>query len=267
MPCLAVGLSLLAPRAGAQLLATSARQQSGGSLRFLAHYQGVSGQTLNFSVNDSGSCSSQNGVSFPCGQAGDYEAEGSGSGGIVRLIWQPGERFQYYATYGVGDYSLKVPSATVTNVLTGDRLGQTFGAGLKASIVPDTVVTPAIALDVSAARSQYDFNRRFPGGTPGANNNISQRLTLMTYQVAVESSHLFTISDSWKLEPYGGLKWVRVQADLKDLTDGSHAGGKQDTATPFLGLRVPAGEKEAFFAEASFVGGLQYGAGLEIRFK
>lgn len=242
-------------------------------MKFLAYYQGVSDQTLNFSVNGSGTCATPLGVTFSCGQSGDVEAKGSGGSAMMKVIWQPWERFQYYAMYGLGNYSLSVPSATVTNSLTGDTLGQTFGAGVKASIVPDTIVaadglpTPAISLDLSVARSDYKFNRRFPGGTPGQNNNIDQRLSLMTYQFAVETSHLFTVDERWKLEPYGGVKWTRVQADLKDLVDGSHSGGKQDTVTPFVGLRVPVEEHEAFFAEASFIDGYHYGAGLELRFK
>ncbi len=270
---MALVFAFAARMASAQVLATTARQASSGSLKFLVYYQGVQDQTLNFAVNGGGNCSTPNGVSFSCGQSGAVEAKGSGGAAMMKLVYQPWERFQYYAMYGVGDYSLSVPSATVANSLTGDALGQIFGFGLKASIVPDTIVaadglpTPAIALDASLTRSLYNFNRRFPGGTPGANNNIDQRLGLMTYQFAVEASHLFVLDENWKLEPYGGVKWIRVQSDLKDLVDGSHAGGAQDTVTPFLGLRVPVEDHEAFFAEASFIDGYHYGAGLELRFK
>jgi hypothetical protein len=256
--------------AQAQILATSARQLTTGSLKFLTYYQGVQDQALNFTVNDSGPCSTPTGVTFSCGQSGHIPVKGSGGAGVLKIIWQPWERFQYYATYGVGEYSLSVPSATVTNVLTGDSRGQMYGFGMKASIVPDTIVTPAIAIDVSMVRSLYNFTRRSPGGVPGASNSITQRLELMTYQFAVQSSHLFSFDLdqlSLKIEPYGGIKWTRVQSDLKDLVDGSHAGGQQDTVTPFLGLRLPVAERESFFAEATFVNGYHYGAGLELRFK
>ena len=268
-----LALACLARAAGAQLLATTARQSSSGSLKFLGYYQGVQNQTLNFNTNDSGTCKAPGGASFACGQGGTTEAKGDGGAGMLKIVYQPWERFQYYAMYGVGDYSLAVPSTTVTNVLTGDSLGQIYGFGFKASIVPDTIVaaeglpSPAISLDASVARSLYNFNRRFPGGAPGLNNNIDQRLTLMTYQFAVEASHLFSVDANWKLEPYGGVKWTRVQSDLKDLGDGSHAGGQTDTVSPFLGLRVPVEGHEAFFAEASFVDGYHYGGGLELRFK
>lgn len=269
----AIGLASAVSAGHAQILGTTARQASSGSLKFLAYYQGAQDQTLRFTVNDSGTCSASNGVAFSCGQAGDIDAKGSGGAAAMKILWQPWERFQYYGMFSAGDYSVRVPSATITNLLTGDTRGLTYGVGIKASVVPDTIVavdglpTPAIALDLSIARSLYDFNRRSPGGTPGASNSINQRLELMTYQFAVESSHMFVVDEHVKLEPYGGMKWTRVQTDLKDLVDGSHAGGQKDSVSPFFGFRVATGEHEALFAEASFVDGYHYGAGLELRFK
>ena len=126
-----------------------------------------------------------------------------------------------------------------------------------------------------------------PATGPSA-QNIDQRLDLMQYQVAVEASHVFTLQDAdakadekeaemaglaaltgqgFKLEPYGGVKWVRIQSDLKDLSDGSHTGGQQDTVTPFLGLRIPFSKNEGLFAEAQFVGGYAYAGGMELRFR
>lgn len=267
---LSVILSFAALPAAAQISGLTARQASKGSLKFLAYYQGVADQDLNFSVSNSGVCSAappSGAVAFPCNSTGDVETKGSGGAGMMKIAWQAAERFALYAHVGTGDYSIKVPSTTAENTISGDKLGLLYGAGLKASIVPDTIVNPAIALDLSITRSHYNFNRITPGGTPGINNGYSTRLTLMTYQVAVETSHLFTLDENWKLEPYGGVKWTRVQADLKDLASGVHAGGQKDTGTPFLGLRVPAEERFAFFGEASFMGGTHYGGGLELRFK
>ncbi|UPT73937.1 MAG: autotransporter outer membrane beta-barrel domain-containing protein [Elusimicrobiota bacterium] len=255
--------------AAAQILGTTARQSPSGSLKFLAYYQGVSDQNLNFSVDSSARCNAAppSAASFPCASSTDVETKGSGGAGLVKIVWQAAERFALYATVGTGDYSIKVPSTTASNVISGDKNGIIYGAGLKASIVPDTIVNPAIALDLGITRSHYNFNRINPGGTPGIGNGFSQSLDLTTYQVAVETSHLFEIDSNWKLEPYGGVLWRRVQADLKDLAGGGHAGGHKDTGTPFLGLRIPAEDRIAFFAEASFVDGTQYGGGLELRFK
>jgi len=268
---LAAALTCSASWAGAQILATTARQSSSGSLKILGYYQGVQDQTLKFNTNSSGLCTSGT-ASFPCGQGTETDTTGKGGAGMVKIIWQPWERFQYYGMVGAGDYTLSVPSNTVTNVLNGDNVGLIYGFGLKASVVPDTIVaaeglpSPAIAIDASITQSRYHFNKSFPGGTP-AGGDIDERLTMTAYSVAVEASHLFTLDQFWKLEPYGGVKWTRVDADLKDLGSGSHAGGMTDTVTPFLGLRAPIEDHEAFFAEATFVDGYHYGGGMELRFK
>lgn len=243
----------------------------------MAYYQGTQEQTVSFSVTGDQGCASPNAVSFSCGQGGDVEAEGNGGAGMIKLLYQPWESLQYYAGFGVGDYSLRVPSATVVNTLSGDSPGLTYTAGIRAVIVPDTDFNPAVAVDLSLTHSRYKLNRRFPGGTPGQNNRINQALDFLQYQVAVTASHLFTIvekerltaaplKNGFKIEPYGGVKWTRLEATLKDLTDGSEAAGRQDTASPFLGVRLPIYENEGLFAEASFINGYQYAAGLEIRF-
>ena len=251
------------------MLGTSARQLPAGSLKLLGYYQGIQDQSLNFSLQGAGACTAQSptNVGFACSQAGEVEVEGSGGSGVVKLVYQPWDGLQYYASLGVGDYSLSVPSTTITNKLTGDNPGLALTVGARAVIYPDTIVTPAVALDASVTKSRYSYNRRFPGGAPGLDNRINQRLDFWQYQFAVESSHLFTFEERYKVEPYGGVKWVRTQTDLHDLQDGSHAGGQKDTVTPFLGVRVPVFEHEGLFAEASFIGGYQYAAGMEIRFK
>jgi len=249
----------------AQILGTSARQQSQGSLKLLMYYQGTQSQNLNFKLTGGGVCSAQSGgATFACNQNGNTEARGSGGAAMFKIIYQPWEGLQYYASFGMGDYSLQIPSAAVVNRLTGDSPGVIGTAGIRAVVYPDTIVTPAIAFDASITRSYYRFNQISSDASGAA---VEQRLNLMQYQLALEASHVFMVEGFWKIEPYGGVKWVRVQSDLKDAISGGHAGGQQDETTPFLGIRIPAYENEILFAEASFIGGYQYAGGLELRFK
>jgi hypothetical protein len=160
----------------------------------------------------------------------------------------------------------------VVNSLSGDRPGYLYGMGVRALLWPDTEVkdafiVPALAVDGSAGFQRYYFNDLQPaqGASVGG---IDQRLDLLHLQLALETSHLFKFEGTrWALEPYGGLKWIRTEARLKDLRGGGRIGGMQDTVTPFLGLGVTPYENESFFAEASFVNGIQYAAGLNVRFK
>ncbi|MEK7656513.1 MAG: hypothetical protein AAB412_02035 [Elusimicrobiota bacterium] len=255
--------------AWAQALGTSSAQLKPGSWKALVYYQGVRDQALGFAMTGSGVCiaSAASSVSFPCGSTGETKAEGSGGAVLLKLIFQPHEGFQYYLSAGAGDYSLRVASVSVVNSLTGDRPGFLYGAGVKAVLMADTLTAPGVALDANLSWQRYYFNELQPGRT-AAQTQIDQRLDLMQTQVAVEAGHLFKpLGWSVGVEPYGGLKWVRSQAWLKDLGGGGRVGGMKDAVTPFLGVELPIYEKEGLFAEVSFLGGIQYAAGLNIRFK
>lgn len=261
-----LGVLFFVSMASAQMLGTSARQLAPGSLKLLTYYQGVQDQAVRFAVRGTGSCTTAapSGLPFPCNQAGEIDAEGSGAMAFVKAVYQPWEILQYYGAFGAGEYTLRIPGQST---LTGDDLGMTGTLGLRATIYPDTIVTPGIALDASVSNTRFDFNRSEPAGGAGAQNKINQTLDLRQFQFAVEAGKQFSI-EQIKLEPYGGLKWIRTQSDLLDRQDGSHAGGRLDTVTPFLGVRVLAFEREAFFLEAaSVLRGYVYGGGLELKFK
>ena len=101
--------------------------------------------------------------------------------------------------------------------------------------------------------------------TPAA-VNVKDRLDLMRLQLALEASRRFDFGGRWKVEPYGGLKWVRTQAWLKDLDSGNRFGGIEDAVKPFAGVSLPFSDNENLFAEAAVLKGYEYAAGLAVRF-
>ena len=264
-----VGSLFLAGAAGAQTLGTSSRQMSAGSLKALVYYQGVNGQDLTFSVTGDGTCSGAppSAATFPCSSTGKVSGEGDGGAMVLKLIYQPHESLQYYLSAGAGNYSLRVASVTAVNSLTGDRPGYLYSAGFKAVLWPDTPVTPSVALDAGFGWQRYYFNEFQPDRSAGR-GQIDQKLDLWLTHIALQAGHLFK-PDDWRfgIEPYGGLKWTRAQAWLKDLRGGGRVGGIEDTLSPFIGLQLPVFEKEGLFAEASFLGGVRYAAGLSVKFK
>lgn len=262
---IALFASLWAVPAMAQVSGVTARQASSGSLKFLAYHQGVAEQPVDFSIAGSANCQTAAGVPFGCGQGGTVEAEGRGAAGMLKAVYQIGDYVRPYAVIGAGSYELSVPSTTVTNTLSGSAPGLIYGGGVKLSAVPDTQFGAGVALDLGYQRAEYRLDHLSPRGAASP-ARADQRLTLTTWQVAVEASHQFSV-ESAKLEPYGGIRWLRLEADLKDLPSGTRAGGRKDTASPFLGLRVPGGDRVAGFVESSFAGGYHYGAGFEVRFK
>ncbi len=254
----------------AEPLGASARQLPARSLKLTGYYRGVQGQDLTFSVGGSGACSTPAGgalpaVPFTCDSTGQVPAEGSGQAAVAKLMWQPYDNVQYYLTLGTGRYSLHVASLTSVTSLTGDKPGWIYGIGGKALIFPESIASTALAVDASATWEKYWFNRSQPQAR-AALTNVKDRLDLMKLQLALEASRRFEFGGRWKAEPYGGLKWVRTQAWLKDLDTGDRFGGIEDAVSPFLGLSLPFSDNESLWGEASFVGGYEYAAGLAVKF-
>lgn len=256
--------------ASAQTLATSARQLEPGSWKIIPYYQGTQGQDLNFRVVSPGACVALPPPAaapiFPCG-TGDVTADADGGAMVVKLLVQPWDRTQYYVFGGMGDMTLNVSG----NVLTSDSKGHLVGAGVRALLMPDTVVSPAITLDLSMGWQRYGFNEVRPAATAAA-GQIDQKLDIYQYQAAIELSHKFDFQEpKFSVEPYGGVKWLRSHSYLKDQRNdggGSRIGGIENMFfSPFLGLQIPVFDQETLFAEAAFVDGFQYAAGLQVRFK
>jgi len=241
---------------GAQMLGTSARQMEAKSWKGILFYQGVHRQDLNFKVAGNGICNTKEngtGVSFACGENGSVRAHGTGNALILKLVRQPHDGgLQLYGWAGAGDYEIFRGTAPVMQTLSMNRGGFLGGLGAKMVIWPETIVTPAIALD-----GNLGWQRYFGG----------LRLDILQYQFAVEASRKFGVPDSrLTVEPYGGVKWLRTHAWLREIGSGVRVGGVKDTVTPFIGLNLPFHAKESLFAEASFVNGIHYAGGLSISF-
>lgn len=248
--------------AGAQTLATSARQLEPGTWKLIPYFQGTKGQDLKFTPSGSGCTTiALAGGKTTClstSTSGDIKAHASGGMGMVKLLVQPWDAVQYYVAGGLGGMSLDIPGGAP---LGTQQTGFAVIGGARAVIIPDTVVGPGVAFDASYGLQRQRF------GELGS-SSVDESLDMRQIQLAVEASHRFDISDpKTALEPYGGVKWLRTQSQLFDNQGGGRVGGIQDTYTPFAGLLVSVYEHESLFAEAAFVDGVQYAAGAHIRFK
>lgn len=250
-----VGILLFTGVSGAQTLGTSARQMEAKSWKGILFYQGVHRQDLDFKVSGNGICTAPGaaGATFACGDSGKVRTHGTGSALIFKAVRQPHEGgLQLYGWAGAGDYDVYQGTKPVVQTHLVDRGGFLGGVGAKMVLWPETIVTPAIAVDGNAGWQRYF------GGL---------RLDILQYQLAMELSRRFGEKDSrLMLEPYGGVKWQRTHAWLREIGSGVRVGGVKDTVTPFIGLSLPFHAKESLFAEVSFVNGIHYAAGLGIAF-
>ena len=267
--CALSAVIFFAGKSHAEPLGASARQLSARSLKLTGYYRGEQARDLTFNVAGSGACATPAvpgpAVPFTCDSTGKVPAEGSGQAAVARVAWQPYDNVQYYLTLGTGKYALHVASLTSVTSLTGDTPGWIYGFGGRANIFPESIASTAIAVDASVVWEKYWFNRSAPQPT-AALTNVKDRLDLMRLQLAVEASRRFEFDGRWKVEPYGGLKWLRTQAWLKDLNTGARFGGSDDMVSPFLGVNLPWSDNESLWGEATFVKGFEYAAGLAVRF-
>lgn len=235
------------------MLGTTARQEPARSWKLALFYQGTGDQDLRFDVSDTATCASQGGgVTFPCSTTGEFETEGSGDAAILKLSYQPRERgIQLYATVGAGEYRVRSGTTTIFRSRLDDRGGFLTSIGGRVVLWPDTVAGPGLAVDGSLGWQRYFGD---------------DRLDLLQLQLALQASHRFELDGGWKLEPYGGVKYLRTRASLTDVGSRSRVSGRKDTVTPFAGLNIPVFEGDSLFAEASFIDGIQVAAGYAVRF-
>src|SRR6185295_12017014 len=188
-------LAVFSVDASAQTLIGTARQNEAGSWRVTPFLRDVRGQRLAFNV--------------PAGAGTSNSVPGTidGSWGGLKLGWQHGDDVEYFLQAGGGHYALDTASSTLTNHLTGERVGWELAAGLKALIVPETPVTPAMSLAVTAGRSTSEFNALRQSGV---RSDAAQRLTVDRMEAALLGSKRFS-----RVEPYAGMVWSEVRGKLK----------------------------------------------------
>jgi hypothetical protein len=160
---------------------------------------------------------------------------------------------------GIGNYILDIPSDPASNELSGQDRGAVLGIGARKLLFPDTIVSPAVAVDFGISRALYDLDTFRSGNT--APQAVNDELDITEFQADVVVSKRIG-----KFEPYGGLKVFRKNAVLSDKTGFSNVSGTEDGAGLFFGARLNYYEHEALVIEGSCMGETSFNAGINIIF-
>lgn len=189
----------------------------------------------------------------------DLEAEGRGEAAIVKVIVNPWSGFYYWLKAGSGSYELEIPSVTVRNRLSGMNHGVIAGMGIRSLLFPETIVTPALALDFGVNYRKYDFNTLQPEG--GQKSVIQNTFEITDLQAAVLISR-----KSKGIEPYGGVKVSRSYVTLSDVPSLGKISGSKDTAGVVIGTHLYPFPHESLFIEGVFSEKTSYSVGWKIDF-
>lgn len=245
-----------------------ATQLGKGKVHAEIYFRHLARQDLNISI---GSISTirVGSSTFQSASSADADLKGSGNGVMARINFQPFENeLRFFVVGGASNYDLSIPSGAYSNSYATDNPGAVIGGGLKYVLVPHTVVNPAVSLDVVATHSRYKLTK-FNSGDGRVSGDTGFLLTVFELQAAVNVSKKFTFplrDERGSLEPYAGMKVMRLRTGLDDLTTGAHYSGTRVNYAPFVGLRFKPFPYVGLVAEGSFVGELSASTGLTLGF-
>jgi hypothetical protein len=198
------------------------------------------------------------GFSYFSQVSNNFECQGKQSDVTVKLLCNPHSGLYYWLKAGSGSYELEIPSATVKSIYSTLDNGYTAGAGVRKILFPDTLFTPAIAVDLGITYDSFELNALQQGSQQ---HKVSTKLELTEVQAALTVSKILH-----KFEPYGGIKVFRTYTRLTDRDSLDSVNGLKDNAGIFLGARLKFLPKEALIIEGSLVGETSITAGWNIQF-
>ena len=250
-------------------LMTSATQLGPGRVHAEVYYKRMARQDSTITLGGGGAVNVKSSTISSRSSGTDLEMEGSGNGMFTKITYQPFESgLQYYVVTGMSDYNLQIPSGTFSNSYTTGDPGIVVGGGLKYTLVPHTVVTPALSIDISAVHSRYKLTK-FASGDGNVVGDTGFLLTELEIQGAltISKKFVFDLGDNKaSLDPYGGIKCIRLRTGMEDLSSGSYFSGTRTSYAPFLGVKFKPFPYEGIVVEGSFINELSASVGLTVGF-
>lgn len=188
----------------------------------------------------------------------DFTCQGASHRMLVKAVLNPHDGLSYWAKAGVSNYEIEIPSQTVKNMLTSDPHGFVVGVGLKKRLLPDTVVTPALSVELGAEHSVYALHRM---DAAGQTSRIDATLILDEISASVTLSKVYR-----RVEAYGGVAVQRTMATLYDDTLQKTVRGTNDGAGMFLGSVLKIYPHESIVLEGRLMEEVSVSAGYRIDF-
>ena len=133
------------------------------------------------------------------------------------------------------------------------------GGGIKYIFFPDTIITPAVILDLGVTSS---FNRLDTLKRNNFREKINTTLDILVYHSALIISKRFNF-----FEPFGGVNFSINQIKWKNKdTEEQFKGTGNNKLVPFIGSKVLFYPLLSLIVEMDFIDGMSFGAGLNFKF-
>jgi len=241
---------------GSEVVFPATQLEKGGVS--LAVFYGNTAEKLDFNVNSRDQIKVGNNSYFS-EVSSDLESDGTSRGVYAKLMFNPANGLYYWLKAGLAGYSLDIPSSLAKNNLTCQNSGWVYGIGARKLLFPDTIVTPAVAIDFGFNYAIYGMDTFRAGGSdPVA---VNDKLEIIETQADLVVSKKINI-----VETYGGLKVYNKAATLTDKSGFANVSGTRNDAGLFFGVKVNYYKQEALLIEGSFIGETNFTAGINIKF-
>lgn len=250
-------------------LMTPATQMSPEKIHIETYYRRMAKQDLIVTIGGNSTVNVKS-ARVTTHSTADLEAEGRGNGAMAKITVQPFEepRIQFYVLGGMSSYELQLPSGSFSNSYKTDNNGYTMGGGIRYTLVPYTMVTPAVSLDLSATHSRYCLSR-FESGDGKIAEPTGLLMIAFEIQAALTVSKKFVFDfnkNKASFDPYVGVKMIRTRLNLDELSTGAHYSGTKTGTAPFIGFRLNPIQRVGLIVEGSFINELSASAGLTFNF-
>lgn len=189
----------------------------------------------------------------------EVEMDSSYDASVLAFSFRPRDGLHYRAKAGqIRDYELVFASGAATNVLSDLDHGFLWGAGLTWNVAPGSIVSTAFSLALDYTETHIGFDR-FESGflTAGSAIDLERR----EFQGAMSASRRFG-----RIEPYGGLKYLRAETQLVDGATRERIRGTDDGLSPFIGVAIRLFAGEWLMIEGSFLDEESLSAGINLQF-
>jgi hypothetical protein len=165
-----------------------------------------------------------------------------------------------YSVYAgqIQDFKLEFSSGSQTNSLRSTSNGLRWGLGISGVLAPISPVSVGVNWALSYTQTSLTLDR-FQGGDQVV--AVDEAILQQEFQGALQATY------RWKmLEPYAGLKLMRLHTRLNDETSKQRVSGNTNEISPMAGIRWAMFDREFLQVEASFADEKSLTAGLVIQF-
>ena len=174
---------------------------------------------------------------------------------VLKAIIAVAYRINFYFKAGFIDSEIQINN----NKYLGKSEICMYGGGIKYIFYPDTIITPAVFVDLGVTSSSNHLNR-LEGNF--FEEKINTTLNILEYYSSLIVSKRFNF-----FEPFGGVKFSfnRIKWKNEDTRE-EFRGTGNNKLVPFLGSKVLFYPLVSLIVEIDCTDGMNYGAGLNFKF-